>query len=103
MYIEPKRHIESFSKFTTIEFKEVGEFLEKGMSWIYKYFSPIKVYTVTISESVPHIHFHLVPRFTEDEKGFSYLQKVVAGEYKIDMQQEKQFEEIKKIFMLNKI
>ncbi len=96
LYIEPKKHIENYSEFSKEEFYELSECLEFGVNWIYKYFSPKKIYTVTISEAVPHIHFHLVPRYIDEFKGFSYLQKAVSGELELYEDSKLDFEVIKK-------
>ena len=53
LYIEPKRHVETYND--------------------------LKLYTITISEAVPHLHFHLVPRFEESPKGIEFLQLALSG------------------------
>jgi diadenosine tetraphosphate (Ap4A) HIT family hydrolase len=53
---------------------QLGECMKLATEWIYKHFKPVKLYTITISEAVPHLHFHLVPRFEESPKGIEFLQ-----------------------------
>ncbi|MDX1961484.1 MAG: HIT family hydrolase [Leptospiraceae bacterium] len=79
LYLEPKKHRTSFVEFSPIEYASLSVVLEKGMNWITKNYSPKKIYTVTISEAVPHIHFHLVPRYTDELKGIPYLQAALEG------------------------
>ncbi len=98
LYIEPKRHIENYAEFTDNEFSNLGSIIQKGIEWIYEFTKPKKIYTVTISEKVPHIHFHLVPRFTEEQIGFEYLQKAVSGEMEMNIETENIFPAIKKHF-----
>lgn len=79
LYIEPKRHIESFAELSHDEFSEFGSVMEESVGWIYENFKPLKLYTVTVSEAVPHIHWHLVPRYSDELKGFPYIQAVLEG------------------------
>ncbi|HNI99662.1 MAG TPA: HIT family hydrolase, partial [Leptospiraceae bacterium] len=30
-------------------------------------------------EAVPHIHWHLVPRYSDELKGFAYIQSALEG------------------------
>ena len=79
LYIEPKKHIENLTEFTSDEFTEFGLLMEKSVRWIYANFKPLKLYTVTVSEAVPHIHWHLVPRYSDELKGFAYIQSALEG------------------------
>lgn len=79
LYIEPRRHIEIFTELNTDEYSEFGSVLEKSIRWIYEHFQPRKLYTVTVSEAVPHIHWHLVPRYSDQLKGFPYIQAALEG------------------------
>jgi diadenosine tetraphosphate (Ap4A) HIT family hydrolase len=79
LYLEPRMHCESFSSIPPEAYKELGIMLELGMRWIDENFHPLKIYTVTISEAVPHIHFHLVPRFQTEIKGLDYLKLALGG------------------------
>jgi diadenosine tetraphosphate (Ap4A) HIT family hydrolase len=81
LYLEPIRHVEEYSKFNSLEFQEIGIFIEKGIQWIYNYSNPKKIYTVTVSEAVPHIHFHIVPRYIDSVKGLEYLALALSGKF----------------------
>lgn len=98
LYIEPKKHVESFLEFTQEEFSELGNCFKIGMDWIYLNFNPKKIYTVTISESVKHIHFHLVPRYIDEPIAFSYLQKAVSGELELYEISKFDFGKLKNLF-----
>jgi diadenosine tetraphosphate (Ap4A) HIT family hydrolase len=100
LYLEPKKHIERFIEFSTSEYIDYAKCLEIGMNWIEKNLKPKKIYLVTISEAVPHIHFHLVPRFTEEEKGFIFLEKSVTSKAIIDSHNQQAFSIIKNIFKI---
>lgn len=82
LYLEPIGHYESFHSISSTAYTEFGGILEKGMKWIEENFHPKKIYTVTISEMVPHIHFHLVPRYTDEIKGLDYLKLALSGDLK---------------------
>jgi diadenosine tetraphosphate (Ap4A) HIT family hydrolase len=73
LYLEPKQHIEKFSDISPEAYKTLGETTELGMNWIETNFRPKKIYLVTISEAVPHLHFHFVPRHIDSPKGLEYL------------------------------
>jgi diadenosine tetraphosphate (Ap4A) HIT family hydrolase len=79
LYIEPIIHVEKFTDFNYSMYASLGTCIEEGMKWIYKHNSPQKIYTVTISEAVPHIHFHLVPRYIDFPKGLDYLKLALEG------------------------
>ena len=98
LYLEPKKHIENFTEFTTNEYIDYAKCLQIGMNWIEKNLKPKKIYLVTISEAVPHIHFHLVPRFTNEEKGFIFLEKSVTSKSNINSYNIEALNIIKNIF-----
>lgn len=79
LYIEPKRHIEAYNELSLEEFIQLGECMELATNWIYQHFKPLKLYTITVSESVLHLHFHLVPRFEDRLKGIEFLQMALSG------------------------
>lgn len=82
LYLEPKNHYESFAVIPPDIWTELSLVYPFSFQWIYAHHSPKKVYQVTISEAVPHIHIHLVPRYQEEVKGFDYLSSVVQGKWK---------------------
>lgn len=79
LYIEPHSHWTSYQEWTKDSFSDFGKALEFATKWIYKNHSPIKIYTVTVSEMVPHMHFHLIPRYSDDLKGIDYIRLVLQG------------------------
>ncbi|WCL48625.1 HIT family protein [Leptospira sp. GIMC2001] len=82
LYLEPRLHVTSFDQIDPLAYAELGGLIEAGMQLIYKKYNPLKVYLVTISEAVPHIHFHLVPRYQEEIKGLDYLGQALSGKWK---------------------
>jgi len=62
MYIEPKRHVENWSDFTDEELSKVGPLIKRLELALKNELDIDRVYVVTISEAVRHIHFHIIPR-----------------------------------------
>ena len=79
LYLEPREHIESFAQISPPAWSEFGSMMQSGMQNIQQSWNPRKIYVAVISEAVPHIHFHLVPRHTDESKGFDYLRSALEG------------------------
>ncbi|XDD51844.1 HIT family protein [Leptospira sp. WS92.C1] len=79
LYIEPILHWTSYQDWTTGSFVDFGNALQFATERIYQDHSPLKIYTVTVSEMIPHIHFHLIPRYTEELKGVDYIRLALQG------------------------
>lgn len=62
MYIEPKRHVENWSELTDEEMAKVGSLIKHLEQALKKELPIDRVYVVTISEAVRHLHFHIIPR-----------------------------------------
>lgn len=78
LYLEPKKHIESYSDLGDL-YTSLGNWIKKGMDWIQETYRPKKIYLITVSEAVPHLHFHLVPRHSEEPKGIEYLRLALGS------------------------
>jgi len=78
-YIEFKTHVETYLEVNSDAWKEYGMIISNLTSLVYKKTSPLKIYTVSISEAVPHLHFHFVPRYMESPIGIEYLQLALTG------------------------
>lgn len=78
-YIEFKTHVETYLEVNSDAWKEYGMIISHLTSLVYNNYSPLKIYTVSISEAVPHLHFHFVPRYIEFPIGIEYLQLALAG------------------------
>ncbi|MCL7748040.1 HIT family protein [Halalkalibacter alkaliphilus] len=62
VYLEPKRHVENWSDFSETELVELGPLIKKIELSLKELIHLDRLYSVTISEAVRHIHFHLIPR-----------------------------------------
>lgn len=78
-YIESKHHVESYSELSRAAWMEFGTLVGDYSKFILDTFKPIKIYTISIAEAVPHLHFHLVPRYIEKTKGLDYLGIALTG------------------------
>jgi diadenosine tetraphosphate (Ap4A) HIT family hydrolase len=78
-YIEFKTHIETYFEVSSDAWKEYGMIVSNLTSLVYRNHSPLKIYTVSISEAVPHLHFHFIPRYKETPIGIEYLQLALTG------------------------
>jgi diadenosine tetraphosphate (Ap4A) HIT family hydrolase len=85
VYIEPKRHVENWTEFTDSELVEIGPLIKKVESALKELISIDRLYSVTISEAVRHIHFHLIPRETSCEvKGLPLIEQATQQKVKTD-------------------
>ncbi|WP_156291278.1 HIT family protein [Oceanobacillus salinisoli] len=76
MYVEPKRHVEDWAQFTEEELVELGPLIKKIEAAIQKELSVDRLYMVTISEAVRHLHVHLIPREVDgDVKGVALIEQ----------------------------
>jgi diadenosine tetraphosphate (Ap4A) HIT family hydrolase len=80
MYIEPKRHVEHWSDFTDKELSKLGLLVKRLEIALKKELPVERVYTVTISEAVRHLHVHVIPRESEDDvKGLPLIQQATQN------------------------
>ncbi|MDQ0857201.1 HIT family protein [Bacillus sp. V2I10] len=83
LYIEPKRHVENWSEFTDQELSAVGPLIKKLEAAVKKELSVDRMYVVTISEAVRHLHFHLIPRLHDQEiKGLPLIEQATQQKTK---------------------
>ena len=69
--LEPKEHIESWSKLSPQAFMEYGMLLGQAVAELEQQHAPRKIYQVAIGEQVSHIHLHLVPHYDYSLKGLN--------------------------------
>ncbi len=70
LFVEPKRHITCASQLNEAEAHEIGEFISLGAKIIKKVFEVEHIYNFNIGHMVPHLHFHLVPRYPNTPKEY---------------------------------
>ncbi|WP_240415341.1 HIT family protein [Paenibacillus periandrae] len=62
LYVEPKRHVESWHHLTLDEKNELPEIIAQLEEMLYRELQAERVYTLTVGEVVRHLHIHLIPR-----------------------------------------
>ncbi|MDH6674554.1 diadenosine tetraphosphate (Ap4A) HIT family hydrolase [Paenibacillus sp. LBL] len=68
IYLEPIRHVEEWQSFSADELEEMTIILPMLEKVLRKILKLERLYTVTISEAVRHLHIHLIPRYQNQEK-----------------------------------
>lgn len=83
MYLEPKRHVEDWSEFTSEELAQVGPLIKRIEQALKMELNINRVYVVTISEAVRHLHFHIIPREeNSDVKGLDLIEQATQQKVK---------------------
>ncbi|MCF2649121.1 HIT family protein [Niallia circulans] len=84
-YIVPKRHIENWYELMPEEYKEIGRILSCLSEFLRDELDADRVYTVTISEVVRHLHIHVIPRSGDQQiKGLSLIEQATQSRKKTE-------------------
>lgn len=67
LYLEPLKHVENWGEFTVEELHEMARIIPVVEKVLNRLFDLERLYVVTISETVRHLHLHLIPRVKEQE------------------------------------
>ncbi|MCV9884484.1 HIT family protein [Metabacillus halosaccharovorans] len=87
LYIETKRHVENWFELNEHEMLEMSNMVKMLSSILKKEINAERVYTVTISEAIRHLHIHVIPRGeNENVKGLKLIEK--ATQKKVDTKNE---------------
>ena len=70
LLVEPKRHILDLSEMNETEAEALGTFFVRATAALKKGLGAEHVYVFRINDQVPHLHFHLVPRYKGTPKEF---------------------------------
>lgn len=85
-YLEPRRHVENWSEFSSRELQKIGSLIQKLEAVLKKELPLERLYVVTISEAVRHLHLHLIPRLKHDEiKGLPLIEKATSSSQPLDL------------------
>ena len=75
-YVEPTNHYENWAEIPLEVLSDVQAAIKKADSFLRTEKLAERVYSVTISEAVRHIHFHLIPRKEDAKlKGIPLIEK----------------------------
>lgn len=96
--IIPKRHVERFEKLTDEEITHMGRVIKKVHQVASKVFHTssyllLQKNGVEVGQSVPHVHFHYIPRQKGDDSTLKFLAKM----YSTSFQKPLSAEEIQRI------
>ncbi|HHB1766207.1 TPA: HIT family protein [Bacillus cereus] len=106
VYIEPRRHVESWYELKSDELLDLGLIIQKVSLFLKSELGAERVYTVTISEVVRHLHIHVIPREeNSDIKGLSLIEQATQQKIIRDRKfSEEEFETFKRnmqVFLKN--
>lgn len=83
LYIEPKRHIEHWNELYEEEFLDLSRIIKNIENQLKTYLNAERIYLVTISETVRHIHYHIIPRTKDyDLKGAPLIEQATTQNIK---------------------
>lgn len=96
LYIEPKRHVENWGELTDEELSTVGPLVKKLEAALKQELLIDRVYVVTISEAVRHLHFHIIPReYNNDIKGLPLILQATQQKTSLNSYTENELENLK--------
>jgi len=70
LLIEPRRHILDLTEMNKEEALTLGELIRDGAELIKSKMGAEHVYVFRINDKVPHLHFHLAPRYSGTPKEY---------------------------------
>lgn len=79
LLLEPVRHITDLGEMNTAEQEALGSLIAEGSRLIREHTGAEHVYLYRINDKVPHLHFHLIPRYPNTPREFWGL-KITAYE-----------------------
>ncbi|MEK4566281.1 HIT family protein [Alkalihalobacillus sp. FSL R5-0424] len=95
LLLEPKRHIENWYEFNNNELEEMGTFISRVEQGLRSFLDIDRLYVLTISEEVRHLHFHLIPRSTNGgKKGIELIKQATQQKEINEFLSKEEFNEI---------
>lgn len=74
LYVEPLRHVEHWYDLSSGELNELTNIITILEQFLTEYIDAERVYVITISEVVRHLHVHIIPRpINQDVKGIPLI------------------------------
>lgn len=84
LYIELKRHVENWYELLDEEMRAISNILRLISKILKKELNADRVYTVTISEEVKHLHIHVIPRINGKEvKGLTLIEQATKANERV--------------------
>ena len=83
----PKRHVSRFEMLSNIEIEQIGEVIKKVNLAVEKVFGTssyllLQKNGLEVGQTVPHVHFHYIPRKTGDDSSLRFIIKMYLANIK---------------------
>lgn len=100
--ILPKRHVERFEMLTDEEITLIGRVIKKVNVAVMKVFGTssyllLQKNGIESGQSVPHVHFHYIPRKAGDDSTFLFLAKMYIANVKQPISQKEMSETVEQL------
>lgn len=100
--IVSKRHVERFEMLTDAEITQIGRVIKKVNQAVEKVFGTssyllLQKNGLEVGQSVPHVHFHYVPRKAGDDSTIQFLVKMYIANLKRPISQDELHETVGKL------
>jgi diadenosine tetraphosphate (Ap4A) HIT family hydrolase len=85
LILKPRRHVHELADLTDVETATLGPVLRLLLRAMRSVLAPEHIYVVSFGETVPHLHFHLIPRYGDmPAMGPDLLPDLFAGKWRCD-------------------
>jgi histidine triad (HIT) family protein len=100
--IVSKRHVERFEMLTDAEMTQIGRVIKKVNQAVEKVFETssyllLQKNGLEVGQSVPHVHFHYVPRKAGDDSTIQFVVKMYIANAKQPISQDEMHEIVEKL------
>jgi len=100
--IIPKRHVERFEMLTDAEITQIGRVIKKVNQAVMKVFGTSAYLLLQkngpeVGQTVPHVHFHYVPRKAGDDSTIQFIVKMFIANVKQPISQDEMREIVEKL------
>ena len=97
-----KRHVERFDELTDVEIMQIGKVIKKVNQAVNKVFETsfyllLQKNGYEVGQSVPHVHFHYIPRKAGDDSSIQFLLKMYIANAKRPISQNEMDEIVGKL------
>lgn len=84
LVLKPRRHVRDLADLTADEAVGLGIAAQRVTAAIRSALAPERIYVCAFVEAVPHLHFHLLPRYPEmPPRGPALLDRMFGGEWAV--------------------
>ncbi|WP_079478045.1 HIT family protein [Halobacillus salinus] len=95
LYLEPVAHVENWAELSDEAFAQAGVLLKRIESCLKEQGLAERLYMVTISEAVRHLHIHLIPRSKgNDLKGLQLIGQATLQENELSRISKRDFDKV---------